>query len=54
MDALNSLAALYWRNRHLDNLLLPSGLQNLAFGMDFNQSLDKTALPSGLKISQGY
>ena len=49
MDTLNSIVDLFWFDGHLDNLLLPSGLQRLAFGIGFNQSLDKTTLPSGLR-----
>ena len=49
MDALNSLLVLEWRNRNTDNLILPSGLQSLTFGLQFNQRLDNATLPSSLQ-----
>ena len=33
----------------LDGVSLPSGLQNLTFGNEFNQPLDRVSLPSGLQ-----
>ena len=32
----------------LENVALPSGLQTITFGRDFNQSLENVVLPSGL------
>merc|ERR1712054_490586 len=36
-------------NQSLDNVALPSSLQSLTFGNDFDQNLDNVALPSGLQ-----
>ena len=33
----------------MENVALPSGLQHLKFGVDFNQRMEHVALPSGLQ-----
>ena len=48
MDILNTITDLFWYGPGLDNLILPSGLQSLTFGYDFNQRLDNTTLQPSL------
>ena len=49
VDALDSIVDLSLKGNFDRTLeVLPAGLQTLALGPSFNQSLDKTALPAGL------
>ena len=41
----HSLTSLTCGNSHNNNVRLPSDLQTLTFGVEFNQSLDKVNLP---------
>ena len=54
-DALNSITELEWGAAGLDHATLPSGLQSLTLGCEFNHSLDNATLPSGLQsLKFGY